>query len=498
MRRPDAILTAILAAITSFVLGVVIASSLSPSSVRSSEPRGSFFPDSGAARPLLATAPMVNFADIVERVNPAVVNVTATGREKLADRTGRFFGNPMAPFGAPDPHEGMEVPRRGSGSAFFIDRAGYLLTNDHVIDGAERVEVTLFGGASLRAEVIGRDRATDLALLRVEESGDYPAIPLGDSDALRVGEWVCAIGNPLMLYDHTVTVGVVSFKGRTLFNPSFDNYIQTDAAINSGNSGGPLINVYGEVVGVNTAVSQQGQGIGFAVPINTAKDILEQLREKGSVSRGYLGVTLEDADDVYRKELGIGETGGAVVVRVLPGGAAERAGVKRYDVIVAVGDREVRSGGDLVKAVSSLAPGSSIMLTVIRDGEPRELVATLDARGSVEAALLEPPSVKRPPPSTPSPEDRAGLTLEILTDAARRRWELPDDATGLLVGSVGALSPAADGGIRVGDLVAEVNRRPVGSLDDYRRMLSGASPGDVLLYYIVRGGNTYFVAKVRL
>jgi serine protease Do len=492
LNRPEAVLTVLLAAVCAFVLGLVIAGSIVPSGVGSSP---TVFPDPGPRPPAPALSAAPDFADIIERVNPAVVNITAVGREKVSQQARRFFGNPLDLFGRGDPHEGLELPQRGSGTGFLVDRSGYLLTNDHVIENAERVEVTLVDSRTLRAQVVGRDRVTDLALLKLEPPGDYPAIPLGDSDKLRVGEWVCAIGNPLRLYDHTATVGVVSYKGRTLFNPSFDNYIQTDAAINVGNSGGPLLNRLGEVVGINTAVSERGHGIGFAVPINSAKEILPQLKADGRVRRGYLGVQLDDVDGTYQKALGLAEPQGAVIVRVSTGSAAEKAGLKRYDVIVAVEERLVASGSELVKLVSATPPGTKVRFTVLREGKPQSFVATLAEREVGAVGQNDLPNPERPPRS---PEESVGLTLQEAPPEALSRVGQTASGRALVVKEVDPFSPAADQGIRAGDLLLEVNRQPVGSPGEYRQALSAARPGDTILLYVVRGPESAFVAKIRL
>ena len=273
-----------------------------------------------------------SFADIVERVNPAVVHIAvldgpgATAHEDEDDA-----------LDTPD----LGLPERGEGSGFIVDPDGYILTNHHLAPGPGRIRVRLADKRELSARFVGSDPSTDLALLKVEAHG-LPAVPLGDSDALRVGDWVCAIGNPLH-FEHSVTAGVVSSKGRKIFDLSFDSYIQTDAAINPGNSGGPLINGEGEAVGINSAVSSEGQGIGFAVPINTAKAILVQLKTHGRVSRGYLAVQLQELDPELQQLFGLPDTKGAMVLDVIAGGAGEAAGLKRYDVITAVAERPSRT-----------------------------------------------------------------------------------------------------------------------------------------------------------
>ena len=255
----------------------------------------------------------INFADIAARLNPAVVNIDASARSRRARQLilegAQRDGDPFD-LG----RRGADVPRRGTGSGFLIDPSGFILTNHHVIEGAERLTVKLADGRSLRAEVVGSDPDTDIALIKISGPTPFPHATLGDSNALRVGEWVCAIGNPLA-YEHTVTVGVVSFIGRKLFDSSLDNYIQTDAAISFGNSGGPLINGRGQVIGINSAISRQANNIGFAVPINQARGVLPQLRALGRVERGYLGVTLRDVDPDIQASLKLPRGDGALVPR---------------------------------------------------------------------------------------------------------------------------------------------------------------------------------------
>ncbi len=491
MKKQELLIAAAVAAAFAFMLGLILAGAIAPNAARSSSDNRPSFPDPGQSK-TSGLSGLVDFANVVEKVNPAVLNIVATGTDTMGLRGGDSSRNPFDLFGETDPHEGLELPRRGSGSGFFIDKEGYLLTNHHVIEDADRVDVSLFDSRTLRAKVIGSDRETDLALLKVEEPGEYPAIPLGDSDALRVGEWVVAIGNPLRMYDHTVTVGVVSYKGRVLWNPSFDNFIQTDAAINFGNSGGPLLNSQGEVVGINTAVSQQGHGIGFAIPINTARDILTQLRERGAVSRGYLGVSLDDVDEDYQEQLGLPEARGAVVTRVTVDSPAHKGGFKRYDVIVAVNGEPVLTGADLVRAISSSAPETPVEVTVYRDGKRLELRATLDER-AMAGARPEP----EPTRDEPDTVDELGLTVQPLSPAAVQRYGLPEDVQGVMVARVKPLSPAADEGVQRGDVITEVNRRAVSDPSGYREAIGQAGPGELLLLYVVRSANFAFIAKVR-
>jgi serine protease Do len=315
----------------------------------------------------------------------------------------------------------------------------------------------------------------------VESAQPLPFAPLGDSDSLRVGEWVCAIGNPLA-YEHTVTVGVVSYIGRKLFDPSLDNYIQTDAAINFGNSGGPLINGRGEVIGINAAISSRASNIGFAVPVNQAVAILPQLKEHGRVSRGFIGVALRDVDADLQRSLRLTTTHGALVQDVNVGSPGDRAGLRVYDVIIAVDGAAVGSNDELIRTVAARVPGTTVRLNVLRDGKP--LLATVK--------LAERPGHDDPAPArrnrsalVPSPTTQAiGLTVRDLDADARQRYRLPRQLQGVVVWRVEPMSPAFDAEIERGAVVLEINRRPVTSTADYSRLTASARTGDVLAFYL--------------
>ena len=328
MSRRFTFITLVLSSAVTFLVGLILAGQWTPTPVISSATGKAGPHERGRPAAPPAAAPFVSFADVSERVNAAVVNIDASAN--AAARSPARSGRP----GADDPAEGpreLDSPRPGSGSGFLIDKAGYILTNNHVIEAAQRITVTLSDGRSFKAEVIGADAAIDVALLHIEGAPDLPEAPLGNSDQLRVGEWVCAIGNPLG-YVHSVTVGVVSFVGRKLYDPSLDNYIQTDAAINFGNSGGPLINTRGEVVGINAAVSPRTSSIGFAVPINEAVAVLPQLKRAGRVARGFIGVSLTDVTPALQRALGLTVSHGAVVQdigRELAGRTGRAAAVRR-------------------------------------------------------------------------------------------------------------------------------------------------------------------------
>src|SRR3954454_12599372 len=338
MSRRFTLVTVTLTAVVSFLVGAIIAGGVARSAVSAGAPGRPGGAHMTAARTTTASpmASLVNFADVVERLNPAVVNIDTTARAtggkrrrgaRPADPSDQLDG----PFEFGTPRE-RESPRRGAGSGFIIDADGSILTNNHVVDRAERITVKLSDGRSMRARLIGADPDTDIALIKVDGQSGLPVAPLGDSSTLRMGEWVVAIGDPLG-YEHSVTVGVVSYMGRKLFDASLDSYIQTDAAINFGNSGGPLINIHGEVIGINAAISARGSNIGFAVPISLAASILPQLRQNGRVSRGYIGVALRDIDSHLHGSLKLSVDHGALVQDVTPGSPGERAGIRPYDII---------------------------------------------------------------------------------------------------------------------------------------------------------------------
>src|SRR5262245_14419590 len=397
-----------LTACVSFMVGMVVTGSLSPSTALSAPTVADtrLVRDDRPAMPGLAG--VVNFADVAARLNPAVVNIDASSRSR---RSGRLStpppNSPIPPEVPTDPFDNRrrDLPRRGAGTGFIIDDEGHILTNHHVIEGAERIAVKLSDGRSLRADVIGSDPETDIALIRVRTESKLGHAVLGDSDDLRVGEWVCAIGNPLA-YEHTVTVGVVSFIGRKLFDMSLDNYIQTDAAINFGNSGGPLINARGEVIGINSAISRQASSIGFAVPINQAKAILPQLKAKGGVSRGYIGVALRDVDPDLQHSLNLPQTAGALVQDVTVGSPGERAGLKPYDLITAVDGHDVLTNDQLIRDIAARAPGSTARLELIRDGRLHDVTVKLAERSPV-----------RRTPGRPMGEGQPGRSLQSVGPA---------------------------------------------------------------------------------
>jgi serine protease Do len=499
MNRRFALVTVVLTGTIGFFTGFNVAGSLQPPPTVAvvSAARAGGTP---TGRPADRVPPgVVNFADIAERVNPAVVNIDATSR---GGRHRTPPGHPpLEPFNDPFDNgsahgDGRELPRRGAGSGFIIDPDGYILTNNHVVERAERLTVKLADGRTLRARVIGLDPDTDIALIKVDAGGRLPTVVLGNSSALRVGDWVCAIGNPLG-YEHTLTVGVVSFIGRKLFDKSLDNYIQTDAAINFGNSGGPLMNASGEVIGINAAISSRASNIGFAVPVNVAAGNLAQLKTHGRVVRGYMGVTLREVDPDLQESMRIGAAG-ALVEDVSEQSPAARAGLKPYDVILGLDGRAVSNHDDLIGRVSKMAPGTSARLDVLRDGRRRDLLVKLSERPPRAAGAEASGGEDRSTPTRGEPSNGIGLTVRELDLDVVKRLNLPRSLRGVVVAHVEPLSPAYDSDIERGFVVLEVNRQRVASVAEYQRLTAAARHGSVLMFFLYVPGGQHALRTVRV
>jgi serine protease Do len=422
-------------------------------------------------------SPVTSFADLAARVMPGVV---AVNTEQVVTPHGGGLFSPF--FG-----EGAELPpqvQRGAGSGFVISPDGFLLTNDHVVDDATRVEVQFSDGDNVAvARVVGRDPETDIALLKIDAPQPLAALPLGDSDAMRPGDWALAVGNPLQ-FANTVTLGVISARGRSLglseTTAAFENFIQTDAAINPGNSGGPLVNARGEVIGINTAVRAYAQNLGFATPINTAKRVVEHLRREGRVRRGYLGVTVADVDRRYQKAFGLPNADGVLVQSVEPGGPAARAGLRHGDAILEVLGRRVDSSHDLIELVAYIGPDKQVPMRIFRGGREMQITATTGERPAATEARAR-PSV------APADGDRLGI-------AAR------DGNEGVIVSGVQPGSAADRGGLSAGDVILEVDGRAVRSSDEVRSAVEAARSGQSLRLYVrrrdPRGGEQSFFAVI--
>ena len=432
-----------------------------------------------------------SFADLAEAVGPSVVNVKITKIEKtgfpdqlpldegpFGEMFKRFFGD--------TPRQPHQFKSHGAGSGVIIDADGTILTNNHVVEGAQEITVTTSDKREFKARVIGRDPKTDLAVIRLEAKGLFQAAKLGDSEALRVGDWVLAAGNPFGL-TNTVTSGIVSAKGRIIGAGPYDDFIQTDAPINPGNSGGPLFDMRGEVVGIATAIIPNGQGIGFAIPINTAKTLLPELVSKGSVTRGYLGVNIQNITDDLAASLNLKSTKGALVSEVMQGSPAEKAGIKRGDVIAACDGKEIADSHELAAFVAGLPVGRKVLLRVIRDGKETTFGVAIASLNAHEAAPQK-------ADEAPSP-GKWGLQLKDLTPEAAREAGLKPDQ-GVVVAAVRPGSPAEEGDVHAGDIVLEVNRQPVKGAEDMKAKMAKLGDKGQALLLIQRGKNTlYLVLK---
>ena len=375
--------------------------------------------------------------------------------------------------------------QKSLGSGFIISADGYIVTNNHVVSGADKVFVNLKGTDkkedSLSAEIIGTDEETDLALLKVNSPKPLPFLPFGDSDKLEVGEWVLAIGNPFGL-GHTVTAGIVSAKGRNIQAGPFDNFLQTDASINPGNSGGPLINQKGEVIGINTAIVASGQGIGFAIPSSMADRIVSQLKSDKKVTRGWLGVSIQDVDTNTAKALGMKEAKGALVGSVMPGQPAELAGVRAGDVIVAVNGKEVTDTASLLRHIAAIKPGSKVEVGLVRSGKEQTVTVTLSERNTKQASVE----------TNKKPAALLGLSVRALTADEARALEV-EAGTGILVVDVEAGKISAEAGLQKNDVILAANLQPVKSVEDFAKIVreQGKERGAVMLQ-IKRRGATFF------
>lgn len=426
-----------------------------------------------------------SFADVAERVMPAVVSITTTELVSGQQRRGMdpfdfFFRGPQPPQ---DDQPFDEREQVSGGSGFIITPDGYILTNNHVVQDANRVEVHLGeDDREYQAEVIGRDPATDIALIKIESDKPLPTVKLGDSDTVRIGEWALAIGNPVG-FENSLTVGVVSAKGRSLGinqDSSFENFIQTDAAINFGNSGGPLLNIRGEVIGINTAIRAYAQNLGFATPVNVAKRIYPMLRDEGRVIRGYIGVSIGNVTSRQRRAFGLESNDGALVQQVNEG-PAQDAGVQAGDVIVQVDSQPIENTRDLIDYVSSKRPGTEVDLTVIRNGDRKRLTVEVGERPDLTIAE----DSGRPGGVEPA-QEKLGLAVRELDAATRRQFGMPNEISGLIVTDVRGLSPASDAGLGQGDIITQVNGRPISSIADFRRIVEEAESGDLLRLYVTR------------
>lgn len=437
-----------------------------------------------------------DFADLAEKLSPTVVNVYTTQTVKVSSSPHqffspdeleipepfrRFFGFPEAPEQAPN----REMKRTSLGSGVIVTTDGYILTNNHVVEDADEINVTLHSFEEYKATIVGRDPKSDVALIKIEPKADLPYVTFGDSDKLRVGEWVLAIGNPFGL-QKTVTAGIVSAKGRSINNESYGNFIQTDASINPGNSGGPLFNLEGEMVGVNTAIfSRTGGniGIGFAIPVNMAKNVFAQLKEHGRVTRGWLGVMIQQVTPDLAENFGLDRPIGALVGQVVPDSPAEKAGLKAGDVIIEYNGKEVSQMSMLPAMVANTNVGEKAKLVFIREGKKQNLVVEIGRLEDEEPVLAD---------TETGTSKKLGITVQELTPKLAESLGI-EELQGLIITDISSGSAAAEAGILRGDIILEINREKVENVAQYKKALQAAEERKSILLLIKREQHTRFV-----
>jgi serine protease Do len=422
--------------------------------------------------------PMVpaNFAELAEAARPGVVNIRTMRTIKGGGRVFRhFFGEPFGNRRNPfedffGPHGNMperEHKERSLGSGFIIDREGYIVTNNHVVAEADEIKVKLSSDKEFDAEVIGRDPKTDLALIKIKNAENLKPLPLGDSKNLKVGTWVVAIGSPFGL-EQTVTQGIVSAKGRSIGVGVYDDFIQTDASINPGNSGGPLLNLKGQVVGINTAIVARGQGIGFAIPIDMAKSIVAQLKDKGEVTRGWLGVQIRDLDESLASYYQVKAFSGVYVENVVPGDPADQAGIRSGDIITTVDGQPVASGRELANLIASIPVGQKTRIALMRDGKKKHISVKIAKQAEDKLQIA----------GKKSSNDDLGLQVTGLSSERARQLGMDEQEHGVLVIEVAPDSRADAAGVRAGDIIKGVNLKKVKGVKDYQKLVEAADENE--------------------
>lgn len=447
-------------------------------------------PASASSKQVTFDKGLPGFSGLVKDTKPSVVNISTTTVIKGIDMSTRF-GNPFKEFFGDDFFDRFfaDTPRRefkqkSLGSGFIIDKEGYILTNNHVVEKASSIKVKLSDGKEYDAKVIGKDAKTDIALIKVSAKNSLPVATLGDSDKLEVGDWVLAIGNPFGL-DHTVTAGIVSAKGRVIGQGPYDDFIQTDASINPGNSGGPLFNLRGEVIGINTAIVSGGQGIGFAIPVNVARTLLPQLKSKGKVVRGWLGVVIQRVTPELAKSFGLKESEGALVSDVMENSPAGKADIRRGDVIVSFDGKKIKEMDQLPRIVAGTEVGKKARVGLIRDGKSMDVEVTIEeTREEAREAVV-----------APEVDKNFGLVVQNITSEIARHLNLKD-RRGVIVTDINPGSLAEEADVRPGDIIKEINKKPVRNLDDFREILKKTQPRDGIVM-LVRRENVTFYAVIR-
>ncbi|MDX2439856.1 MAG: Do family serine endopeptidase [Desulfobacterales bacterium] len=436
----------------------------------------------------------MNFTDLAQKAKPGVVNIRTVKIVKGGGRVFRhFFGKPFGDndpfkdFFGPNPGQDpqREFKQRSLGSGFIIDRKGYIVTNNHVVENADQIKVKLANEKEFDAKIVGRDPKTDLALIKIAASSDLVPLKIGDSDALKVGTWVVAIGSPFGL-EQTVTAGIVSAKGRIIGSGPYDDFIQTDASINPGNSGGPLINMKGEVVGINTAIIASGQGIGFAIPINLADGIIAQLKTSGEVTRGWLGVGIQDLTPELAEYYKVKDKKGVLVTHVFKGDPADTGGIKAKDIIIKIDGKPVPTARELSGTIAGIAVGKKIAILLIRDGKEKTVYIKIAKRKDDESLVSK---------ETES-SNGLGLMASELTPEIAKQLGFDENEMGVMITGVKPGSKGELAGVRQGDLIKEINRKPVSTLNDYQKKMQKIKKGETIHLLIKRSRIGFIVIKI--
>ena len=436
-----------------------------------------------------------SFSALAETVSPAVVNISTVktvkgggpvfrhyyqspqeDQDPFKDFFDKFFGD----------QEQREYKQRSLGSGFIIDKDGYIVTNNHVIAGADQINVKLNSGKEYVAKIIGRDPSTDIALIKIKPGGTYSVATFGDSDSLKVGQWVVAIGSPFGL-EHTITAGIVSAKGRVIGSGPYDDFIQTDASINPGNSGGPLINMNGRVVGINTAIIAGGNGIGFAIPVNMAREVIKQLKDQGKVTRGWLGVGIQDLSDEMAEYYGLNNKQGVLVSQVFPGDPADKAGIRTKDIIIDVNGKKIETSRELTRIIAAFHVGQMVKITALRNGKEKTFNVKIAERQEGRLSLGGIPHKER---------EAFGIRVSNLTPEIARKYNI-QEAKGVVVTHVQSKSQGDKEGIQPGDMIKEINHRSINTVDDYKKAVEKVKKNGAVIMLVKRANSGFFVIKLK-
>jgi serine protease Do len=435
-----------------------------------------------------------SFSSLAENVSQSVVNISTVKTIKGGGPVFRDFYR--GPLGKDDPFQDFfekffgeerqrEFKQKSLGSGFIFDKEGYIITNNHVIEGADQIKVKLNNEKEFDAKIIGRDPSTDIAVIKIKSAHNLPVVTLGDSDAMKVGQWVVAIGSPFGL-EHTVTAGIISAKGRVIGSGPYDDFIQTDASINPGNSGGPLINMKGEVIGINTAIVAGGQGIGFAIPINIAKGIVEQLIKSGEVTRGWIGVAIQSLSDELAEYYGIEKGQGVLVTEVFPGDPADKAGIQPKDIIIEINGKEVGKSRTLSRVVADIKVGTTAKIKVLRNGRKKTFNVRVAERESAKTVSRN---------DSNGYEAELGIHVSELTEETARRFRI-SKTEGIIVTRVDRQSKAAEAGVLSGDIIKEINHKAIKTTKDYDSVLGDIKKGEPVIMVIKRRDAGFLIIRL--